>query len=104
MVFSHLGFHVNSGVLCLCDCLLIYVVDDILNKLLNITDKFEYNILWLKVEKSAHIDLRPLLNIPTIGIIEGPSRSSLTIGRRSQNMLRLEHQGLMVIIMPYGIK
>jgi hypothetical protein len=40
--------------------------------------------------------LSVLVNIPTIGIRAGPSRSSLTTGRRSWNTLRLEHQCLMV--------
>jgi hypothetical protein len=46
----------------------------------------------------------PILSIPTIGIREGPSRKILTTERRSWNMLRLEHQGLMDKTIPFGIK
>jgi hypothetical protein len=56
------------------------------------------------VEISVHVDSSPPLRIPTIGIREGPSRNSLTTGRRSWNTLILEHQGLMEKTMPFGIK
>jgi hypothetical protein len=54
-----------------CYALLIYTIDDILNandKLLNIADKVEVYILWLKVVKSAHIDSPPALIVFALDI------------------------------------
>jgi hypothetical protein len=48
--------------------------------------------------------IHPPFSIPIIGIKASPSRNNLTNGRRSWNIIRLKHQGLMDRNMPFGIK
>jgi hypothetical protein len=87
--------------------LFIYVVNDIFNandKLLNTTNKFIYNILWLKVVLVLILIHPAPFTIPTIGIREGPSRTVYPLEGRSWKALRMECQSLMVRTMIYGEK
>jgi hypothetical protein len=72
MVLSRIGFPRKIMVYC------VYVMFMVLMIFLN-----AHNIHWrfyivIKSTNCVHIDSLPPLNIPTIGIIEGPSRRNLT--------------------------